>query len=296
MFSFLSFKPVIELFQPVAATYLLAVLIIMVIGKYLHDICTDYNLDHELTTLDNKAVALSVSGYLFGLGLILWGVVTPAAGEPPITGFWSLVGDLIATFFWGFLGMGLLEISHVLNDRYLLPHFNNRKEIIEDRNLGTGAVEGCAFIASGLIIHTVLSGSSSGFIIDLISTIFYFAVGQAAFIVFGRLYQKLSTFDLHAEIEADNASAGIAFGLNLVAVGLLIADYIAAYDSLPGLIVWIPISFFMLVTGRYIADKMLLPGVRLDDEISRDRNWGAALIEGGLSLIIAIIVGSLFFS
>jgi len=294
--SFLSFKPIIELFQPVTATYLLAVFVIMVIGKYVHDLCTDYNLDHELTTLDNKAAALSVSGYLFGLGLILWGVVTPTPGEAPITGFWSLVGDLIATFFWGFIGMALLEVSHFLNDRFLLPHFNNRKEIIEDRNLGTGVVEGCSFIASGLIIHTVLSGSSAGFIIDLIGTIFYFAVGEVAFIAFGRLYQKLSTFDLHAEIENDNPAAGVAFGLNLVAVGLLIADYIAAYNSLPGLIVWIPISFFMLVTGRYIADKMLLPGVRLDDEISRDRNWGAALIEGGLSLIIAIIVGSLFFS
>jgi len=296
MFSFFSFRPVIELFQPVAATYLLAVLIIMVIGKYLHDVCTDYNLDEELTTLDNKAVALSVTGYLFGLGLILWGVITPAPGEAPITGFWSLIGDLIATFFWGFLGMALLEVSSFLNNRYLLPYFNNRKEIIEDRNLGTGAVEGATYIASGWIIHTVVSGSGSGFILDLLGTIFYFAVAQAAFIIFGLIYQKLSTFDLHKEIEADNAAAGVAFGLNLVAVGLLIADYIAAYDSIFGLIFWIPISFFMLVTGRYIADKMLLPGVALDDEISRDRNWGAALVEGGLSLIIALVVGSLFFS
>ncbi len=296
MFSFLSFKPIVELIQPVAATYLLAVLVIMVIGKYLHDICTDYNLDEQLTSLDNKAVALSTSGFLFGLGLVLWGVVTPAPGEAPITGFWSLIGDLIATFFWGLIGIGLLEIANFLNNRYLLPHFNNRKEIIEDRNLGTGVVEGCTFIASGIIIKTVLSGSGSGFIFDLIGTFFWFAVGQAAFIVFGLLYQKLSAFDLHAEIEQDNSAAGVAFGLNLLAVGLLIADYIAAYDSLPGLVVWIPISFFMLITGRYIADKMLLPGVRLDDEISRDHNWGAALIEGGLSVIIALVVGSLFFS
>ncbi len=296
MSSFFAFRPVIELFQPVAATYLLAVLAIMVIGKYLHDICTDYNLDHELTTLDNKAVALSVTGYLFGLGLILWGVITPAPGEVPVSGFWSLIGDLIATFFWGFLGMALLEISSFLNDRYLLFHFNNRKEIIADRNLGTGAVEGATYIASGWIIHTVVSDSGSGFILDLLGTLFYFAIAQAAFIIFGRLYQKLSGFDLHSEIEADNAAAGLAFGLNLVAVGLLIADYIAAYNSLFGLIVWIPISFFMLVTGRYIADRMLLPGVNLDDEISRDRNWGAALIEGGMALIIALVVGTLFFA
>ncbi len=295
MFSFLSFRPIIELFQPVAATYLLVILIIMVIGKRLHNQFSSYDLDHELTTTDNKAVALSTTGYLFAIGLILWGVITPN-GETSVTGFWSLVVDLIATFLWGLLGIGLLQISHYLNDRFLLPDFCNRKEIIEDRNLGTGAVEGCTFIASGIIIKTVLSGSGTGFFADLFGTIFFFAVGQAAFIIFGRLYQRISRFDLHHEIEQDNAAAGVAFGLSMIAVGILLADYIAAYNSIPGLIFWIPLSFFFLVTGRYIADKMLLPGALLDEEISQDRNWGAALIEGAVAIIIALVVGNLFFS
>ncbi|MCD6291869.1 MAG: DUF350 domain-containing protein [Deltaproteobacteria bacterium] len=295
MFSFLSLRPIAELFQPVAATYLLVILVIMVIGKRLHNQCINYDLDHELTTTDNKAVALSVSGYLFALGLILWGVIAPG-GETAVTGFWSLIGDLIGTLFWGLIGIVLLQVSHYLNDRYLLPNFSNHKEIIEDRNLGTGAVEGCAFIASGIIIKTVLSGSGANFFIDLIGTVFYFAVGQAALLLFGRLYQKISRFDLHYEIEQDNAAAGVAFGLSMVAVGILLADYIAAYNSIFGLIFWIPISFFFLVTGRYIADKMLLPGSLLDEEISQDRNWGAALIEGSVAIIISLVVGSLFFS
>ncbi len=295
MFSFLSLRPIADLFQPVAATYLLAILIIMVIGKRLHSQFSSYDLDHELTTSDNKAVALSTTGYLFAIGLILWGVITPN-GESSVTGFWSLIGDLIATFFWGLLGIGLLQISRYLNDRFLLPNFSNHKEIIEDRNLGTGAVEGCTFIASGIIIKTVLSGSGSCFFVDLIGTIFYFAVGQASFLIFGRLYQRISRFDLHHEIEQDNAAAGVAFGLSMVAVGILLADYIAAYNSIFGLIFWIPISFFFLVTGRYIADKMLLPGALLDEEISQDRNWGAALIEGAVAIVIALVVGNLFFS
>ena len=294
MFSFLSLRPIADLFQPVAATYLLIILAIMVIGKRLHNHFSSYDVDHELTTTDNKAVALSVSGYLFALGLILWGVVTPN-GDATVTGFWSLIGDLIETLFWGLIGIGLLQVSHFLNDRYLLPNFSNHKEIIEDRNLGTGVVEGCTFIASGIIIKTVLSGSGSCFFVDLIGTVFYFAVGQAAFLLFGRLYQRISRFDLHHEIEQDNAAAGVAFGLSMIAVGILLADYIAAYNSILGLIFWIPISFFFLITGRYIADKMLLPGALLDEEISQDHNWGAALIEGAVAIIIALVVGSLFF-
>ncbi len=296
MFSFLSLRPIAELFQPVAATYLLTILIIMVIGKKIHNYCTDYDLDYELTTTDNKAVALSTTGYLFGLGLILWGVITPGENATPVIGFWGLVADLIGTFFWGLIGIGLLQVANYLNDNYLLPNFSNRKEIIEDKNLGTGAVEGCTFIASGIIIKTVLSGSGTNFFVDIIGTIFYFAVAQISFIIFGRLYQYVSTFDLHGEIEKDNAAAGVAFGLSMVAVGILLADYIHAYNSIFGLIFWLPVSFFFLITGRYIADKLLLPGGLLDDEISQDQNWGAALIEGGVAIIIALVVGNLFFS
>ncbi len=296
MFSFLSLRPIVELFQPVAATYLLTILIIMVIGKKIHNYCTDYDLDYELTTTDNKAVALSTTGYLFGLGLILWGVITPDENTVPVIGFWGLVGDLIGTFIWGLIGIGLLQVANYLNDHYLLPNFSNRKEIIEDKNLGTGAVEGCTFIASGIIIKTVLSGSGANFFVDIIGTIFYFAVGQISFIIFGRIYQYVSTFDLHDEIEKDNAAAGVAFGLSMVAVGILLADYINAYNSIFGLVFWLPVSFFFLITGRYIADKLLLPGGLLDDEISQDQNWGAALIEGGVAIIIALVVGNLFFS
>lgn len=296
MFSFLSLHPIGELFQPVAATYLLVILIIMVIGKKIHNRCAQYDVDHELTTTDNKAVALSTAGYLFALGLILWGVITPDENAVPVTGFWGLITDIIGTFFWGFIGIGLLQVANLLNDRYLLPNFSNYKEIIEDKNLGTGAVEGCTFIASGIIIKTVLSGSGASFFVDIVGTIFYFAVGQIAFILFGRLYQYVSSFDLHHEIEQDNAAAGIAFGLSMVAVGILLADYINAYNSIFGLIFWLPVSFFFLITGRYIADKMLLPGALLDDEISQDHNWGAALIEGGVAIIIALVVGNLFFS
>ena len=187
MFSFLSLRPIAELFQPVAATYLLVILFIMVVGKKIHNHCANYDVDHELTTVDNKAVALSTAGYLFGLGLILWGVITPDENTVAVSGFWGLIGDLIGTLIWGLIGIGLLQVANILNDRYLLPNFSNYKEIIEDKNLGTGAVEGCTFIASGIIIKTVLSGSGANFFVDIIGTIFYFSVGQIAFILFGRI-------------------------------------------------------------------------------------------------------------
>jgi hypothetical protein len=52
---------------------------------------------------------------------------------------------------------------------------------------------------------------------------------------------------------------------------------------------------FFFVVGRYLIDKIILPNASLDAEISEDRNWGAALIEGcgaiGLALILTALLG-----
>jgi hypothetical protein len=42
------------------------------------------------------------------------------------------------------------------------------------------------------------------------------------------------------------------------------------------------------------VDKFILPGSLLDEEISRDRNWGAALIEGTAAIGLALILTTLF--
>jgi len=40
---------------------------------------------------------------------------------------------------------------------------------------------------------------------------------------------------------------------------------------------------------RFIVDIAVLPGDRLDSEISKDKNWGAALIEGAVAVGLAFI-------
>ena len=61
-----------ELLDPNAVVYLTLVLIIFYVGKKAYDLLTPYDLNHELLEADNKAVAVSLSGYLFGLGIILF--------------------------------------------------------------------------------------------------------------------------------------------------------------------------------------------------------------------------------
>jgi hypothetical protein len=45
-----------------------------------------------------------------------------------------------------------------------------------------------------------------------------------------------------------------------------------------------------LLASRYIVDKLMLPGALLDEEISIDQNWGAALLEGSIAVGIALLM------
>ncbi len=291
MSSLFNLEPLYVLWQFDGPAYLVTVLIVFIIAKLLYDLFTPYKLNEQLTDVDNKAVAVSFAGYLVGIGIVLHGVITsPVAGNEVIASSTDLYKDLFDTVIWSAIGILLLNVARIVNDNVLLNKFDNVKELVEDKNIGTGAVEWGSYIGSALIIESVIFGESGGFWNDVIATVFYFALGQFGFIIFGWLYQKLSRFDLHAEIEKDNISAGVAYGSSLVAIAILLSGYIMRYDSLLGFVIWFVLSVFFLVVSRYIVDKFIIPGSLLDEEISKDQNWGAALIEGGMAIVLALLL------
>jgi uncharacterized membrane protein YjfL (UPF0719 family) len=288
-------EDVAALLDPTAVVYLALMLGMLVIAKWVHDLVTPYRLTDQLVRADNPAVAVVYAGYLVGLGVILQGIlVQEPVASGAATARRALLDDVIATAIWGGIGIALLEIARVVNDSILLRKFCNTKELVEDRNVGTGAVEFGSLVGTALIVRAVLQGEEMSFVPALIATGVYFVIGQIAFIAFGEVYELVTRYDVHAEIERDNVAAGVSFGASLLAVGLLISSYLQRYDSILGLVLWIVISAFLLLASRYLLDKLVLPGALLDEEISRDRNWGAAMVEGGAAIAVAFLLGTAF--
>ncbi|PID27043.1 MAG: DUF350 domain-containing protein [Candidatus Cloacimonadota bacterium] len=266
--------------------YLALTLIFFWVGKIVYDILTPYKINKELTENDNKAFAVSFSGYLFALGIIVWGVID----SPSI----SLVTDTIEISFWSVVGIVLLNVNRVINNKFLLRYFDNVKEIIDDKNVGTGAVEFGSYMGTAFIIHSLVTGVSEGWENDLISTAIFFAVGQILFILFSFVYQKFTSFDIHKEIEKDNIAAGVSFGATLLSVGYLISEAIAKSDSLLFLLVWFIGGSILLIITRKITDYLLFPKNSIDKEIEEDANWGVSIIEGTISFIVVLILNSMF--
>ncbi len=266
--------------------YLAAVFVLFLVGKIVYDkLHPSFELRQELFERDNFALSLAVVGYYLGLVVALGGVL---AGE----GF-GLSSDLFDIFFFGSAAIVLINLSGFINDKLVLSKFDNRKEIIEDRNAGTGAVEGGSHIANGLIVAGALNGED----VDLVVMVVFWALGQLALILAGMVYNRLTSFDLHDEIERDNVAVGVAFSGLLIAIGNLVGlsvsgDFVSWETDLINFAVFLVMALILLPLVRTITDKLLAPGVRLSDELVQEHpNVGAGVLEAFSYVAASMLIG-----
>lgn len=268
--------------------YLILTFAILWVAKKANQALAGYSLRTQLTEEDNKAVATSFAGFVFALCIIISGVLLSPSDAYSDSPWWQ---DLVNTLIWSTTGVAFLLIARSINDLLMFPQFCNKKELVEDRNVGLGAAEAGSFIATALIIKAVSTGESNFAIGSEIGlTAIWFIITQLLLIGFSYAYQKLSRFNLRSELENDNAAAGVAFGGALVAFAWLLSYLIQHSDSIATLLIGGAASTLLLCFIRFAIDRLLIPGSKLNDEICRDRNWGAALIETATTLGAAFIL------
>ena len=267
-------------------TYLAVVLVLLVIGKLVYDgLHRRFVLRTELVEKDNLAVALAVAGYYLGLVIVLGGVVSGPAS-------FNMFDDVIGLVIFGVLGIVLLNLSAWINDKVVFSKFDNEKEIVEDRNAGMGAVEGGNYVAVGLITAGAMSGEGG-----LLPGLVFWVLGLFALIVAGLLYDKITSYDLHEQIEKDNVAVGVAFAGVLVGFGNIIrlagdGDFVSWNESLTEFGYYTLVGLILLPLIRIFADKVLLPGASLSDELVQARpNLGAGFIEAVSYLAASMLIG-----
>ena len=266
--------------------YLAVVLGLLVIGKWVYDgLHRRFVLRTELVEKDNLAVALAVAGYYLGLVIVLGGVVSGPAS-------FNVLDDVIGLVIFGLLGIVLLNLSAWINDKVVFSKFDNEKEIVEDRNAGMGAVEGGNYVAVGLITAGAMSGEGG-----VLPGLVFWVLGLVALIVAGLLYDKITSYDLHEQIEKDNVAVGVAFAGVLVGFGNIIrlagdGDFVSWNESLTEFGYYTVVGLILLPFVRIFADKVLLPGASLSDELVQDRpNLGAGFIEAVSYLAASMLIG-----
>ena len=266
--------------------YLAVVLVLLVVGKWAYDtLHRRFVLRTELLENGNLAVALAVGGYYVGLAIVLGGVAYGPAS-------FSLVDDIIGLVIFGLLGIVLLNFSAWVNDRVVFSKFDNEREIVEDRNAGLGAAEGGNYVAVGLITAGAMSGEGG-----LLPGLVFWLAGLAALVVAGLLYDRITSYDLHDQIERDNVAVGVALAGVLVGFGNIIrlageGDFVSWAESLSGFAYYAVAGLILLPLVRLVADKVLLPGADLSAELVKERpNLAAGVIESVTYVAASMLIG-----
>ncbi len=255
--------------------YLISAFVLFWIGKLVKDLTTtSYSVREELVEKDNVALGVAMAGYYFGLILAIGGTLSgPSQG---------LENDLIDIGIYGLLAIILLNLSRLVNDGLILHGFKIRDELIDDQNAGTGVVIAATYIATGLVIFGAVSGEIGG----IVTTVIFWALGQAALILAGLVYEWITPYSIHDEIEKDNVAAGVAFAGALVGIGIIVfhasaGDFISWTINLQDFAIEVVAGLILLPIVRFISDVILLPGQKLTDEIANQEhpNLAAGFIE-----------------
>jgi uncharacterized membrane protein YjfL (UPF0719 family) len=291
------------IFFPRGLIYVALGVVVLVLAKFARDLTTRHKLDEEIVQKKNLSEALRIGGYFFGVVLVFVGAVyqpTYLAQVDIGLGFNADFGfDVLRVFLYSLAGIVALNLVRIVMDRLVLYKFDVEKEVIQDQNVGTGAAEFGINVATGLVLAGVLSGSGGqSEISEALISLAFFVLGQIVLVLFALSYELTTSFDIHEEIEKDNAAVGVAFGGNLIAIGLVMlkalsGDFQGWLQGITEFVIFAIVGFVLLYVLRLLVDLLLLPRVRVSEEMSSNQNVGVAFVESAVVISSSLI---LFFA
>ncbi len=260
----------------------LLTLLLFYFSKLLKDLLTPFKIDREFEQ-GNMAVGVTMAGYFMGVTAIIIGVTLgPSLG---------LEADLMAVGGYGLLGLVLLNLCRWVNDRLILYRFRNVEQLIEHRNMAVGVVQFGSYLASGLVIAGAVNGQGGG----VETALGFFVLGQAALIVFTWVYNRITPFDIHHQIEQGNVASGLALGGTLVALGIMLmrgtmGNFIGWEENITLFAINGVAACVVLPVLRIFFDKMIIPRFDLNAVIEHQRNISVGMLEASMAISFAVII------
>jgi uncharacterized membrane protein YjfL (UPF0719 family) len=270
--------------------YILSGFIIFIIGKIAYkQLHPNIDIQQELVEKDNFAFILSYVGFFAALTIAIGGTIV---GES-----YDFITDIQHIFIYGISATFLLLLAAWISNKVILHKFDLKKEIIVDKNEGSGIIEAAIFIANGLILYGALVGESDTLLQGITTFVVYWFIGNIVLIIASKIFSSWMSYDIHDAIEKDNVAAGVSFAGAIIAIGIItmnaiIDPFVDWTSTLANISIQTVLGCVLLPIMRVFADKILLPGQKLTDEIVNQEkpNIGAGLIEAFAYIASAILI------
>lgn len=269
--------------------YLIVSCSMLIFSKWLFMRFAKYNMYEEIEK-GNVTGIIPYLGFLLGVCAIQIGAFV----GPSNTLFRY---EILSYIMYSLMGSFLMIFSGYVVEKAILHKFSNVDEIVRDRNIGTAAVHFGMYLASGLIISACVTGETivaHGRCYGVISTLIYYVMGMIFLILFAKLYDMLTPYSLLGEIEADNVAVGVAFGGNLIAIGLIlmratIGDIGTWQQGLILYFIDLSAIILLLPSVRFLLDRLIVKEINITKEIKHN-NVAAGLGEAVVLIAFALLI------
>jgi uncharacterized membrane protein YjfL (UPF0719 family) len=270
----------------------IATVLLLVVARIINQFVMSIRLTEALVHKDNPAVGIQIAGYIFGAFLIVGSVLTGSGTGKVLT-------DAILVSVYGVAGIVLLALVSSASLNLLLN--SNAGDAIRTGNVAAGITAAGSFVATAGVIAACVAGDAEGG--NALTSLIFLVLGQFSLLLITYLFRFLTAYDDVHEILNGNIPAALSYAGLMIAVGLIIGhaaegDFIDYSKSFLGfskavlaVIALYPIRQF-LVQGLLLGCGFSLYGGELDNEISRDRNINAGIIEAVSYIGAALLIVS----
>lgn len=262
--------------------YIVVSSLMLYLSKFLFDKLASYKLEEQIKE-KNFTPLIAFAGYLAGIAFILVGAFVGPAGK-------SFRLDLMMYVLYALLGIGLMNLSRIIANKFILYKFDSVKEVIEDKNIGVAAVHFGIYLSTGLIIAACVNGEYGG----LLSSVIYYFLGMIFLFVFTKTYDIITPYSIHDELEKDNNAVGIALAGNIIAIGLILmkatlGDISDWHRSIILYFTDLTTIVFLLPGIRYVLGNFVVKSVNINTEI-KNNNVAAGILEFITIVSFALII------
>jgi uncharacterized membrane protein YjfL (UPF0719 family) len=249
----------------------------------------------ELDKKDNFAFGVVIAGAALALTLIMSGAVSGVAQA-------SLVNEALNVLMYGAVGIALLKLGYLIQDKLLLRGISIGDEI-KQGNVAAAVVAAINLVALGIIIRTSITWVDDDGVSGLLPVLLVFISSQivlAAVTTMRTLvYRKRNNGGSWQEaIHNGNIALSFRFAGQMLATALALSSvaYIVNYSATQLFeiaIAWLGLGVTVMVVVWIIyrlAYPIVLNKVNIVEEVDKQQNIGVAAVEAALFVGIASLL------
>jgi uncharacterized membrane protein YjfL (UPF0719 family) len=287
-------------YMVILLTKMLIAVVLFASLRFFSGAISNSNATSQLTEKDNPAYGISLAGVVLAVTIMLSGTIY----DNPET---TLEEIALSTVLYGALGIVLMSLSRLIFDDIALPKISLKEHILKG-NIAAGLVDAGNVIATAIIIRAVMLWVEYNTIEGIKAVLIGYLVSQAMLTLvthtrvrlFPRKVADKST-SLQDELAKGNVAVALRFtgrrigsALAISAASSTLLYELSSFTNL--ILAWTVMSFLALVILHilsFIADRIILANIAIEDEVIRQKNAALGATQGAIYLSLGLLLAQL---